>query len=285
GALGTDTAGSVRIPAAHCGLVGLKPTQGRVSTRGVLMLSWTLDQVGPLCKSVEDAALLLGCIAGYDPREPVALDRPVPDYTQALGTDVAKLRLGIASSPYFEGLDAEVERLVGDAVELLRSLTAGTREVQLPAAPSGASIWGPEAYAYHKPWITTSPELYQNATRAALERYADADAAEYAQARRDVEVARRAVLDVFGDVDVLLTPVMREPAPLLSAGGGSGASAGTADFNVFGLPAISVPCGFTRAGLPVGLQIAAAPFMEERLLALASHYERLTDWHLRKPSL
>src|SRR5690606_30102753 len=153
------------------------------------------------------------------------------------------------------------------------------------SAPSGASIWGPEAYAYHKPWITTSPELYQPSTRAALERYANADAAEYAQARRDVELARRAVLDVFSEVDVLLSPVMREPAPLLSDGGGSGASAGTADFNVFGLPAVSVPCGFTAAGLPVGLQIAAAPFMEERLLALASHYERLTQWHLRKPLL
>lgn len=118
-----------------------------------------------------------------------------------------------------------------------------------------------------------------------MERFANANAAEYAQARRDVELARRAVLDVFSQVDLLITPVMREPAPLLSAGGGSGASAGTADFNVFGLPAISVPCGFTASGLPIGLQIAAAPFAESQILAMAQRYEQLAGWQGRKPPL
>ncbi|MDR0781270.1 MAG: amidase [Pseudomonadales bacterium] len=286
GTLGTDTAGSVRMPASQCGIVGLKPTYGRVSTRGVMMLSWTLDHVGPMCKSVEDVALMLNLIAGYDPLEPTSSREAVPDYTRALGMNTAGLRLGIAREGFFENLDPEVESALNQAIEVLRSLTASTRELRLPAATSGARLWGPEAYAYHAPYFTVSPEKYQPSTRAALERYANAPALDYVQARREVDLLRQSIGSVFADVDLLIAPVMRTPAPLLSEGGGGGVSANAAAFDVFGLPAISVPCGFTREGLPIGIQIIGAHFDETRVLALAAAYEQQTQWRQsRRPAL
>ncbi|MDR2212584.1 MAG: hypothetical protein LBE21_03015, partial [Pseudomonadales bacterium] len=185
-ALGTDTAGSVRMPASHCGIVGLKPTYGRVSTRGVITLSWTLDHVGPMAKSVQDAALLLNLIAGYDPLEPTTSQREVPDYTFALDMNTAGLRLGIVRGTYFENLDPEVESALNQAIEVLRSLTAGTQDVTLPQATNGARLWGPEAYAYHLPYFSREPEKYHPSTRASLERYANAPAQDYVEARREV---------------------------------------------------------------------------------------------------
>jgi aspartyl-tRNA(Asn)/glutamyl-tRNA(Gln) amidotransferase subunit A len=286
GALGTDTAGSVRMPASQCGIVGLKPTYGRVSTRGVMMLSWTLDHVGPMCKSVEDAALLLNVIAGYDPLEPTTSREAVPDYTLAPGTDTAGFRLGIARAGFFDNLDPEVESALVQAIEVLKGLTSGARDVQLPEATSGARLWGPEAYAYHLPYFTVSPEKYQPGTRASLERYADAPALDYVQARREVDLLRQSIGTVFQDVDILIAPVMRAPAPLLSEGGGGGPSANTAAFDVFGLPAISVPCGFSSQGLPIAVQIIGAHFDEPRVLALAAAYEKQTQWRQsRRPNL
>lgn len=285
GALGTDTAGSVRMPASHCGIVGLKPTYGRVSTRGVMMLSWTLDHVGPMCKSVEDVALLLNVLAGHDPLEPTSSREAVPDYTRTLGTSTANLRLGIPRRSFFDDLHPEVERAINDAIAVLVSLTAGARDVDLPDATSGARLWGPEAYAYHLPWFSQSPEKYLPGTRASLERYAAAPALDYVQARREVDQLRQSIGAVFRDVDLLITPVMRNPAPLLSEGGGGGASANTAAFDVFGLPAISVPCGFSSLGLPIGVQIVGAHFTEPLVLALAHAYEQQMDWKSRKPAL
>src|SRR5262245_42185523 len=160
-ALGTDTAGSVRMPASHCGIVGLKPTYGLVSTRGVLTLSWTLDHVGPMCKTVEDAALLMNVIAGYDELEPTSVDTAIPDYTRAMKASTSKLRLGIARKPFFDNLDPEVAKAIETAMGVLRKMTASAVEIDLPAAGNAATLWGAEAYAYHKPWITQSPEKYQ----------------------------------------------------------------------------------------------------------------------------
>ncbi|HEY8520126.1 MAG TPA: amidase [Gammaproteobacteria bacterium] len=283
-ALGTDTAGSVRIPAAYCGIVGLKPTYGLVSMRGVLTLSWTLDHVGPMCKTVEDAALVLNAIAGYDPADPTTVDRPVPDYTQALRLDTRRLRVGVPRAPFWEDLDPDVEAAVGEALRVVADLTAGTVDVSLPPVEvTGARLWGPEAYAYHLPWITSSPEKYQPSTRASLTRYADAPALDYVQARREVDLARRRIVALFSEVDLLVTPTMRQPPPPLTepAGGGNNAAV----FDLFGVPAISLPCGFTRAGLPIGVQIVGGPFAESTVLALAHAYERATEWHLRKPPL
>jgi aspartyl-tRNA(Asn)/glutamyl-tRNA(Gln) amidotransferase subunit A len=286
GSLGTDTAGSVRMPAAHCGIVGFKPTYGRVSTRGVMTLSWTLDHVGPMCKTVEDAAWLLNIVAGYDGLDPTTADVPVPDYARALRMPTSKLRLGVPRTPYYDNLDPEVAGAAEAALDVLRKLTAGANDVQLPAFGNPATIWGPEALVYHSQWIAESPEKYQPGTRTALERSMEARATDYVRARRQVEVLRREIKRVFADVDLLVTPTMKTPAPLLGAPGAAGGGGNNnAAFDVFGLPTISIPCGFSASGLPIGLQISGAPFAESTVLALAHAYEQATDWHNRRPNL
>ncbi len=286
GALGTDTAGSVRMPASHCGIVGLKPTYGRVSNRGVLVLSWTLDHVGPMCKSVEDAALMMNIIAGYDERDPITEDVPVPDYLRALKLPTAKLRLGIPRTPYYDNVDPEVSKAVQAATEVLRKLTASIKDVEIPQAINGATIWGAEAYAYHAPWFNESPEKYQPSTRNSLQNSANAKAWQYAQARRDIDLLRREIKKTFVNVDLLITPTMKVPAALLNApGAGAVGGNNNAQFDVFGLPSISVPCGFTASGLPIGLQITGAHWAESNVLALAYAYEQATEWHKRHPTL
>ena len=296
GSFGTDTAGSIRGPAANCGIVGLKPTYGRVSLRGVIPLSWTLDHIGPLCKTVEDAAILLSVVAGYDAPDPTTADVPVPDYSHALRMPTSRLRLGQPAG-FFENVHPEVAKAMDAAVVMLRKLTAGvTSGIQtVPLPPSGnpAQVWGPEALAYHAKWFAESPEKYQPATRRQLAASVEAKAADYAQALRQVELARRDIHKVFSTVDLLIFPTSVTPPALIAeapnqpgAGGGSPGAAprnNNSPFDVFGLPAISVPCGFTAGGLPIGLQIVGAPFAESTVLALAHAYEQATEWHLRRP--
>jgi aspartyl-tRNA(Asn)/glutamyl-tRNA(Gln) amidotransferase subunit A len=285
-ALGTDTAGSVRMPASHCGIVGLKPTYGLVSTRGVMTLSWSLDHVGPMCKTVEDAAIMMNIIAGYDELEPTSMNVPVPDYTRAMGMPTQKLRIGLARRPFFDNLDAEVGKAVEAALALLMKVTAGTKDVELPAPGNAAALWGPEAYAYHRPWITTTPEKYQPGTRAQLQRTAETNASEYAEARRRLDLLRREVAKVFTSVDLLVAPTMKTPPALLAApGGGGGGGNNNVAFDMYGLPSISIPCGFTSSGLPIGLQISGAHLGELNVFALAHAYERATDWHTRNPKM
>jgi len=295
GALGTDTGGSIRIPASLCGIVGLKPTYGRVSTRGVVPMAWTLDHVGPMCKTVEDAALMLSVIAGHDDRDPVSVNAPVADYTRAIRTPVSKLRVGVVRAPFFEGLDPDVARAVEAALDLLRKMTAGVADVQVPSSGNIADVWNPEIYAYHQPWITKTPELYQDATRALIQGAAKTSSATYAQARRQVDVVRREIEKVFATVDLLITPTQRgvaQPIPGTAAARGAvpppGAAGGlinTAAFDVYGLPTISVPCGFSSSGLPIGLQISGNHFAESTVLALAHAFEQATNWHTRRPAL
>jgi aspartyl-tRNA(Asn)/glutamyl-tRNA(Gln) amidotransferase subunit A len=286
--LGTDTGGSIRIPASLCGIVGLKPTYGRVSTRGVVPMSWTLDHVGPMCKTVEDAALMLGAIAGYDANDPTSVVAPVPDYTRAIGLPTAKLRVGVARMPFFDNLNPEVAKAVEAAIAVLRKLTARVVDVQVPDGGNIAAVWNPEIYAYHQPWITKTPELYQDATRNLIQGAAKASSATYAQARRNVDVLRREIGKVFSTVDVLITPTQRSVAQLIAGSpepGGAGGLYNTAAFDIFGLPTISVPCGFSGTGLPIGLQISANHFAETTVLAVAHAYEQATEWHTRRPSL
>ena len=302
GALGTDTGGSIRIPASCCGIVGLKPTYGRVSNRGVIPMAWTLDHVGPMCKTVEDAAILLSAIAGYDERDSSTANVPIADYARAVRTPASKLRLGVPKTGFFENLHPETAKAVEVALGVLGKLTSGVRDVQIPAAGSVTDIWNPEIYAYHTPWITKSPELYQTATRQLIQRAADTRSAVYAQARQHVENIRRDIKKVFAEVDLLITPTQRAPAGLITpataaantgrgavtpapAAGGGGALNNTAAFNIYGLPTISVPCGFTAAGLPIGLQISGASFAESTVIALAHAYEHATEWHKRRPKL
>jgi aspartyl-tRNA(Asn)/glutamyl-tRNA(Gln) amidotransferase subunit A len=286
GSIGTDTAGSVRMPAAHCGIVGFKPTYGRVPSRGVMTLSWTLDHVGPMVKTVEDAALMLNAVAGYDEMDPTTVDVPVPDYLRSLKASTQRLRLGIPRAGFFDNLDPEVESAINAALAILRKMTASTTDVTLPPSGNPARVWAPEAYAYHEKWITESPDKYQPATRGTLQRSADSKAWEYVQARRQVELARREIRKTFANVDLLVTPTMKTPPPLLNAqGAGGGGGNNNAVFDVFGLPTISIPCGFTKSGLPIGIQISGAPFAESTVLSLAYAYEQATDWHTRRPHL
>ncbi|GAC1514327.1 MAG: amidase [Gemmatimonadaceae bacterium] len=289
GSLGTDTAGSIRLPASNCGVVGFKPTYGRVSNRGVVPLSWTLDHVGPICRTVEDTALMLGAIAGFDEVDPASVDAPVPDYSGVFTMRVEKLRLGVPRTPFFDTLDPDVEKAVDDAIDVLRTLIASVREVRLPPGVNGRMIVGPEAYAYHAQWITASPEKYQPATRERIIQFAAAvTAQDYAQARRRCDLLRREIKQVFTVVDLLVTPTMSSPpSPIAPIAAGASLDTArirnTSPFDVLGLPAISVPCGFTRSGLPIGLQIVGAPFAEPTVLALAHAYEQATEWHTRHP--
>jgi aspartyl-tRNA(Asn)/glutamyl-tRNA(Gln) amidotransferase subunit A len=306
GTLGTDTGGSIRIPSSHCGTVGLMGTYGRVSNRGVIPMAWTLDHVGPICKSVEDAALMLSVIAGYDERDPTTVDAPVPDYQRAIGGRTSRLRLGVPRAGFFDGLNPEYAQAVDAAIEVLRKLTASVKDVQLPAAVGAPTLWGPETYAYHARWLAESPERYQRATRELMIRSNNVKPEVYAEARRQVDLVRREIKKVFADVDLLVTPTMKGPPGTIVAAqnpnppapnpGASPAKPGLPNttpgalnapgvFDVYGVPAITVPCGFTSAGLPIGLQISGAPFAETTVLALAHAYERATEWHVRRPAL
>lgn len=309
GTLGTDTAGSVRIPASLCGVVGLKPTYGRVSIRGVIPLSTSLDHVGPLAKTVEDAAFLLNAIAGYDEADPTAADVPVADYPRLMLTKTSRLRLGIPRTPFFNNIDPEVASAVETAIEVLRKLTASVADVKLPTPVNPAQVWDAEIYAYHSKWIKESPQLYQPQTRAAILRSGQETAETYAKALWNMQLQRREIRKAFADIDLLITPTEPGVAGLIpnpgnagasaQAGRGDGAGAGgrggggrgggsavnTSPFDVWGLPTITVPCGFSPSGLPIGLQITGAPFAEGTVLSLAHAYEQATKWHTRRPKL
>jgi aspartyl-tRNA(Asn)/glutamyl-tRNA(Gln) amidotransferase subunit A len=291
GALGSDTGGSIRQPSAYCGIVGLKPTYGRVSTRGVIPLSWSLDHIGPMCRTVADAALLLGAIAGYDPRETTSIDAPVPDYSHALHTKVSGLRLGIPRAIFFDQLDPEIAAAVDKAIDVLGKLTTGAHDVRLPAYEY-PPVLAAEAYAYHLPYLSKTPELYQPLTRARLESGAKITAAAYIQGRRELDHLRRAVQEAFATVDLLITPTTPVPPATIENAklatppvGISSSLRNTSPFDVYGLPTISIPCGFTSSGLPIGVQITGPPFGELQVLALSHAYEQATDWHTRRPGL
>lgn len=273
GAIGTDTGGSVREPAAFCGIVGLKPTYGRVSTRGVFPLSQSLDHVGPLCRSVMDTALLLHAIAGYDGLDTTSVDWPIDSYADALDAQT-KPRIGIVRRPFFEGLDSEIANAMDDALRQLNDLAADVLEVELPPTPT--AVQGPEVYAIHSKYFTESPELYGRWIQERLKQAATIDTVSYIAARQELDRVRRCVGDVFSRVDLLLTPTT--PVPPITIDEAINMSpdpAGelwlrnTRPFNAYGLPTISIPCGFTRAGLPIGLQIAGPNFREASVLSFA----------------
>jgi aspartyl-tRNA(Asn)/glutamyl-tRNA(Gln) amidotransferase subunit A len=271
-----------------CGIVGFKPTYGRVSNRGVVPMAWTLDHVGPMCKTVEDAALMLGAIAGYDPFEPTSVVAPVPDYTRAIGVPTSKLRVGVARMPFFDGLNPDVAKALEAAIGAIKKLTASVVDVHLPDAGNITAVWNAEIYAYHQPWITKTPELYQEATRTLIQGAGKASATTYAQARRNVDVLRREIKKIFSTVDLLITPTQRSVAQPIAGSpepGGPGGLYNTAAFDIYGLPTISVPCGFSSAGLPIGLQISGNHFAETTVLTLAHAYEQATEWHKRRPTL
>ena len=207
GAVGTDTAASIRTPASCCGIVGMKPTYGRVSTRGVIPLSWSLDHVGPMCRTVEDTALMLEAMAGFDPGDPTTVDAPVPRYTTRLGESTANLRIGLPRKMYWEDLDPGVERVTHGALRVLESLCARMGEMRLPEVDN-LTIAEAEAYAFHEPWLARTPELYSQPVRERLLSGGQLSSAAYISARREMERWRREIAGVFEDVDVIVTPTL-----------------------------------------------------------------------------
>jgi aspartyl-tRNA(Asn)/glutamyl-tRNA(Gln) amidotransferase subunit A len=298
GSLGTDTGGSVRIPASLCGLVGLKPTYGRVSRHGVVPLSWSLDHVGPLTRTVRDTALMLSVIAGYDPHDASSSRLPVPDYTAAIGGQIQGLRVGIVREFFFEGLDADVQQAVERAIQQISALGAQVSEVAWPSvrqAPALYAISLAEGAAAHEAWLRARPEGYGADVRERMRLGMLVPATAYLKAQRVRAALGRDLAQLFHKVDVLLTPTVAIPAPKLDAGPGQiGAPIGalrntlrrlTQPFNVTGTPALTVPCGFSRDGLPIGLQLVGRPFDEARLLNLGQAYEQSTPWKDRHPAL
>jgi aspartyl-tRNA(Asn)/glutamyl-tRNA(Gln) amidotransferase subunit A len=293
GALGTDTTGSLRIPAAFCGVVGLKPTYGRVSAQGVIPLSWTLDHVGTIARTVEDTALLLQAIAGHDPSDLASANVPVPDYVTGSTMTTAGLRLGVPRAHFYDKLDAEVAEAVQRAIEVLRGLVASVRDVQLPPLMTAPQVVAEEMAAYHADWFAKASHLYQLPTRRSLEQWAKLPAVDYVLARREIDQLRQEASKIFTGVDLLVTPTVKIQPRTIEESIKRAESerpfppepGDTSAFNVLGLPAISVPCGFTKAGLPIGLQIVGARFDEARVLAMAHAYERATEWHKRRPRL
>ena len=286
-ALGTDTAGSVRLPAALCGIAGLKPSYGLVSARGVIPLSWSYDHVGPMARTVRDAALVLQAIAGCDPGDLTSREYPECDYAAALAEDTHSLRLGIVRQFFFDDLDPEVAAAINNALQVLETLTAGLSDASMPI-DTDRSVQSAEDYAYHAGFIAEHAELYQPETLRRLKRGEGITAREYILKRNELEHLRRAAADLFLDYDLLVTPTSPEVAPSLAELQVNPDDLrrrelillrNTRPFNVLGLPAISVPCGFTRAGLPIGLQIAGAPGDDARVLQLAHAYEQATEWH------
>jgi len=290
-AVASDTAGSIREPAALCGVVGLKPTYGRVSTRGVIPLSVSLDHVGPLTRSVADAALVLEAIAGHDPSDPACADRVVDDYGKDLAQKARPVRIGVPRSFFYEDLDPEIALALEHAIGVLEKLAGGVREVELQV-PTDRTLQYAESYAYHAEFVARSPELYQPETLRRILRGEATSAAEVASCRRELARVRSDISQVFQQVDVLVTPTTAVTAPAISDLEADPDRLrerelvllrNTRPFNVWGLPAISLPCGFSKAGLPIGLQIVGSHWQERRVFELAFVYEQATEWHNSRP--
>lgn len=292
GSVGTDAGGSIRVPSAYCGIVGLKPSYGRVSMRGAGDEGWwTMNHVGPMCRSVADTALLLTAIAGYDRQDSTSANRPVPDYTAALRARVSGLRVGIPRAVFYDNLDPEIESAISKALGVLRRLTADLRDVELPPMSQtiAPTIVLAETYAFHGPYFLKTPELYTAGIRRNLQQGSRLTVASYVQARQQLDAARRTIGEVFSNVDLLVTPTMAVLPPTIEEAVRLGIELemirNTAPFNSYGLPTISIPCGFATSGLPLGMQITGPPFGEPTVLALAYAYEQATGWYRRRPHI
>ncbi len=287
GSVGSDDGGSVRIPGAFCGVVGFKTSYGRVSTRGVVPSAYSMDTIGPIARSVEDAAALLQVLAGYDPRDAIATSQPVPDYLQALRLPISHLRIGVPREYFFEGLHPDVSSAVEEAIRQLRSRVREVRDVTLPRLhipPNGS--YDVELYHYQKPFFDKTPELYHPWSQRQMNELKKVEAVPYVETLKRIRECRRDIRSTFEQVDLLVLPTKREPAPLISETVNETHQrppSNTSAFNHFGAPAITVPCGFSKDGLPIGLQIVGPAYGEPLVLALAYAYQQSTDWHTRRP--
>ncbi len=294
GSLGSDTGGSIRGPASLCGIVGLKPTYGRASRVGVLPLSWSLDHVGPMTRTVEDCALMLQAIAGHDPKDPASANVPVSDYSASLKAGAKGLKLGVPRSWFAEGEGTAPETLAAldAALKVLEGLGATVVELDgqpfIDARAANTTILVAEAYAYHEQNLKTQPENYGSSVRSRFRAGALISAADYIQALRARTVICATVAGMLETVDAIVSPSSPAPAPTFADFSPDSMFKNpsfTNPYNLTGLPAISIPCGFSALGLPIGLQIATKPFTEALTLQIAYAYEQATDWHTMRPSL
>ena len=298
GTLGSDTAGSIRGPACANGVLGLKPTYGRVSRAGAMRLSWSMDHVGPLARTAEDLARLLAVIAGPDPQDPTASAHAVPDYPARLGAGVRGLRIGVPENFFFEELDPAVGTLIEAALAELERQGARRVAVTVPDAGQltelGRTLMYSEATALHGHFLRTRPEEYSAQVRARAATGIAIPAAAYLEALQlRAPVLRRFVEAVFSRCELLATPTLALAVPTLAATDVRGGPQMwhtiarlvrcVAPFSYLGVPALNVPVGFTADGLPAGLQLVGRPFAEPRLLAAAAAYQAATDWHTRLP--
>jgi aspartyl-tRNA(Asn)/glutamyl-tRNA(Gln) amidotransferase subunit A len=291
GATGSDTGGSIRGPAAFCGIVGLKPTYGRSSRAGVLTLSWTLDHTGPMARTVEDCALLLQPLAGHDALDPASSRAPVDDYAASLGRDVRGVRIGVVRNYFFEGVDPEIERAFEESMATLRRLGAEVRDVTIPSLAATHSfllILLAEAYAYHERDLRAHPELYGDVLRERLLAGGLVGAAEYVQAQRIRAQICAETAEVLRGVDVLATPTTPKPATPFALAHDPEFGfprSNMPPFNITGLPTLALPCGVSSSGLPLSLQLAGRPFEEALVLRVGHAYEQATTWHTRRPPM
>jgi aspartyl-tRNA(Asn)/glutamyl-tRNA(Gln) amidotransferase subunit A len=282
GALGTDTGGSIRIPAALCGVAGLKPTVGRVSTRGVLPLSWNFDHVGPIARTVEDIAILLGVIAGYDSQDPASQDVPVDDYLTGLAGGVRGWRVAFAVGSYVEECEPEVLAAVRGAADRFASLGAEVREVEIPrlreAATANGTMVVADAAAFHRDRLAAHPDWFGADVRERLEKGRAVTSTDYALARRTQAEMRRYFDLFFAEYDLLMLPTTAVIAAhiegLDSAAYAPRLTRFTAPFNLTGLPALSLPCGTSSDGMPIGLQLVGPAWAEARVLRAGQAFER-----------
>jgi aspartyl-tRNA(Asn)/glutamyl-tRNA(Gln) amidotransferase subunit A len=289
--MGSDTGGSIRLPAALCNLVGLKPTYGRVSRYGVIPLAWSMDHCGPLTRTVEDTAIVMNAVSGHDHRDPASVDRVTPDFSAILDGRVGGLRIGVLREQFGTQIDSEVQAANRTALETLRRLGAQVEEVSVPLAeqamPASTVVLLSEAAAVHERWLAKHRDLYGRLILLRLDAATTLTAVHYLKAQR----ARRALQDAFADlfqrVDLVASPTTPILAPTFDEVSTEGFRGGlvqlTRLFNLLGLPAISVPCGFSAGGLPIGLQLVGRPWDEQTVLRAAHAYEQHTTWASRHP--
>ncbi len=306
GALGTDTGGSIRQPAAYCSIVGLKPTYGLVSIRGIIPLTYSLDHVGPMTKTAEDAAMMLNHMTGFDSHDVASVERAKEDYVQSMKQPVSALRLGVPRGAFFDGLDDEVAAAFDAALAILTRLTRNTSDCTLPSvAGFDALSLGAERVAYHLDLFRKNSGRYSLQVRQSLDSTIKSmnDGAaqpcadkvvDYVNSNWNLTLLRKNVDAAFSNVDLMILPTMRilprtindalsreeTPTPREPE-----SASNCSPFNIYGLPAISIPCGFSKSGMPIGLMIAGPRFSEGRVLALANAFEKATPWHVKRPAL
>jgi aspartyl-tRNA(Asn)/glutamyl-tRNA(Gln) amidotransferase subunit A len=297
--MGSDTGGSVRIPAALCGIVGLKPTYGLVSRYGLTPLAWSMDHPGPMVRTVEDAALTLNVIAGFDPNDAASARVDLPDYTSALNGGVRGLKIGIPREFFEAPLDPEVAAAVRQAISRLGDMGATTTEVSFPMFQHSQAISGTilmaEAAACHRELLLREGNKLYPPVRLRLEAGLFIPAVDYLKAQQARSVFNREARQLLEGVDLLAGPAIPVTAPPIlaekvqagdrSIGTTAALTQYTRPYNITGFPAITVPCGFSQAGLPIGLQLAGRPFGEPTVLRTAHAYQQSTDWHRRRPPI